>query len=149
MPTRHGWAMVVAAAAALVTGRVFGLMELFVVGVALVTAFALAVFVVVATIGPATPVVVHAVARKRAEHWLTDLKAWLMMKLLEDPYRDYDELLATFTDGFYGPAGSVIREYLDALEKACDAKGSYIAMSPGPSAFLSSSGPSIQKQGQA
>ncbi len=64
-----------------------------------------------------------------------DLKAWLMMKLLEDPYRDYDELLATFTDGFYGPAGSVIREYLDALEKACDAKGSYIAMSPGPSAF--------------
>ena len=46
MPTRHGWAMVVAAAAALVTGRVFGLMELFVVGVALVTAFALAVLVV-------------------------------------------------------------------------------------------------------
>ena len=41
-------------------------------------AVALAVFVVVATIGPAAPVVVHAVARERAEQWLTDLKAWLM-----------------------------------------------------------------------
>ena len=39
---------------------------------------ALAVFIVVATIGPATPVVLHAVARERAEPWLADLKAWLM-----------------------------------------------------------------------
>lgn len=66
---------------------------------------------------------------------LHDLKAWMMMKLLEDPYQDYEALLTTFTDGFYGPAGEVIREYLKEMEKACDARGSYIAMSPGPSAF--------------
>ena len=46
MPTRHGWAMVVAAAAAIAAGRLFGLMELFVVGVALVAVFVLAVFTV-------------------------------------------------------------------------------------------------------
>jgi uncharacterized protein (DUF58 family) len=46
MPTRHGWAMVVAAAASIVIGRLFGLLELFVVGVALFVAFGLAVLVV-------------------------------------------------------------------------------------------------------
>lgn len=46
MPTRHGWAMVVAAIATLVVGRLFGLIELFVVGVALFAAFGLAVLAV-------------------------------------------------------------------------------------------------------
>jgi hypothetical protein len=59
---------------------------------------------------------------------MRDLKVWMMMKLLEDPYRDYDELLRTFTDGFYGPGGAYIREYLDLLEVACEHKGSYVSM---------------------
>lgn len=42
MPTRHGWAMLIAAGATIVTGRVFGLMELFVVGVALAAALVFA-----------------------------------------------------------------------------------------------------------
>lgn len=46
MPTRHGWAMLVAAVASLVVGRLFGLLELFVVGVALFVTFAIAVLVV-------------------------------------------------------------------------------------------------------
>jgi uncharacterized protein (DUF58 family) len=46
MPTRHGWAMVVAAAASIVIGRLFGLLELFVVGVALFVTFGLALLVV-------------------------------------------------------------------------------------------------------
>lgn len=46
MPTRHGWAMVVAAAVSIIVGRVFGLMELFVIGVALLATFGIALLVV-------------------------------------------------------------------------------------------------------
>lgn len=47
---------------------------------------------------------------------LRDLKVWLMMKLLENPDADLAGLVRTFTDGFYGPAGPSIRDYLGALE---------------------------------
>ncbi|MGC9319996.1 MAG: DUF4838 domain-containing protein, partial [Armatimonadota bacterium] len=59
---------------------------------------------------------------------MRDLKVWMMMKLLEDPYADYDALLTTFTDGFYGAAGPVIREYLSALQAASEQRISYISM---------------------
>lgn len=49
---------------------------------------------------------------------LRDLKVWMMIKLLEDPSRDYAALLRQFTDGFYGPAGALIREYLARLQAA-------------------------------
>ena len=42
MPTRQGWALLAAAAASITTGRLFGLMELFVIGIALLTALAFA-----------------------------------------------------------------------------------------------------------
>jgi len=46
MPTRHGWGTLVVATASLVVGRVFGLIELFVIGVALLIALVVAVVVV-------------------------------------------------------------------------------------------------------
>jgi hypothetical protein len=49
---------------------------------------------------------------------MRDLKIWMMIKLLEDPYRNYEALLRDFTDGFYGKAGPMIREYLSVLEAA-------------------------------
>jgi hypothetical protein len=52
---------------------------------------------------------------------LRDFKVWVMMKSLEDPRADYQALVRTFTDGFYGPAGVHVREYLAALE--AEAKG--------------------------
>lgn len=60
MPTRHGWAMVVAAGASIAAGRLFGLMELFVVGVALATSFVLALAVVHR---PLPRMEVHRIAR--------------------------------------------------------------------------------------
>ncbi|MFQ6098051.1 MAG: DUF4838 domain-containing protein, partial [Armatimonadota bacterium] len=66
---------------------------------------------------------------------MRDLKVWMMMKLLEDPYRDYGALLRTFTDGFYGAAGPHIREYLHRLRAASAAKTSYISMGASPPAF--------------
>lgn len=52
---------------------------------------------------------------------LRDFKVWMMMKLLENPYADYEGLVRTFTEGFYGPAGRSVREYLAALETAARA----------------------------
>lgn len=46
MPTRQGWAMLAAAAASVATGRVFGLLELFVIGVAMAAALAIALLLV-------------------------------------------------------------------------------------------------------
>lgn len=46
MPTRQGWTILVAAVAALAVGRVFGILELFVIGAALAAAVALAVVTV-------------------------------------------------------------------------------------------------------
>jgi len=66
---------------------------------------------------------------------MRDLKVWMMMKLLEDPYRDYDELLTTFTDGFYGPAGESVRRYLAALEESSRKHPSYVGMGPSPSSL--------------
>ena len=51
-----------------------------------------------------------------------DYKVWMMMKLLENPYADSAALTKTFTDGFYGPAGKQVREYLAALQAECVAR---------------------------
>lgn len=53
---------------------------------------------------------------------MRDFKVWLMMKQLEDPSADYAKLVQTFTDGFYGPAGKYIRQYLTDLEKEAVAR---------------------------
>jgi hypothetical protein len=47
---------------------------------------------------------------------LRDLKLWVLSKLLEEPDRDHEELVREFTDGFYGPAGGIVRRYLELLE---------------------------------
>ena len=46
------------------------------------------------------------------------LKNWMSFKLMENPNLDEPKLLETFTDGFYGPAGAHVRQYLAALRDA-------------------------------
>jgi len=53
---------------------------------------------------------------------MLDFKYWMNAKAMEDPYRDYASLLRDFTDGYYGAAGAVIREYLAALQAAQEAR---------------------------
>ena len=48
---------------------------------------------------------------------MRDFKVWLMMKQLEGPFADYGKLVKIFTDGFYGPGGKYVRQYLTDLEK--------------------------------
>ncbi|MFA9478861.1 DUF4838 domain-containing protein [Phycisphaerales bacterium AB-hyl4] len=47
-----------------------------------------------------------------------DFKFWLMAKLMEDPSRDAQALMAVYTDGYYGPAGQYILEYRQSLHNA-------------------------------
>lgn len=66
---------------------------------------------------------------------LRDFKVWMMMKTLEDPYQDYDALVQTFTNGFYGLAGGHIREYLGALKRAADRRPAHISMGNDPQKY--------------
>ena len=45
------------------------------------------------------------------------MKTWMMYKLMENPFLDYDRLLADFTNGYYGPAGALVRDYLHLLRQ--------------------------------
>ena len=54
---------------------------------------------------------------------MRDFKVWLLCKLYEDPYRDYDALVKEFTDGFYGPAGVHVRRYIYALHNEAERVG--------------------------
>ncbi len=47
---------------------------------------------------------------------LRDFKIWMQSKLFEDPNLNYDALVREFTDGFYGPAGIFVRQYIYALQ---------------------------------
>lgn len=58
---------------------------------------------------------------------MRDLKVWVIMKLLEDPYQDYDVLIRTFTNGFYGAAGKYICEYLLELEKTSKVHNAFVS----------------------
>ena len=51
---------------------------------------------------------------------MRDFKVWMMAKQLESPHRDYPTLMQTFTDGFYGPGGRHIRQYLIELQNAME-----------------------------
>jgi hypothetical protein len=60
---------------------------------------------------------------------MRDLKIWMTSKLLENPYADASKLEETFLNGFYGPAGPLIRQYLAELAgeaKAGDTRTNYI-----------------------
>ncbi|MBO4884229.1 MAG: DUF4838 domain-containing protein [Clostridia bacterium] len=48
---------------------------------------------------------------------LNDMRAYIISKLLWDPYCDVKKHIEEFTDYYYGAAGSFIREYIDTL---CD-----------------------------
>lgn len=45
------------------------------------------------------------------------LKTWIQGKLAADPTQDFGGLLTAFTDGYYGPAGAKIRDYLELLQR--------------------------------
>jgi len=66
---------------------------------------------------------------------MRDFKVWMMCKLLEDPYQDYEALVDTFMNGCYGPAGTFVKQYLRALEAAALVKPAHLGMHGALSAY--------------
>ncbi|MBT7165346.1 MAG: DUF4838 domain-containing protein [Victivallales bacterium] len=64
-----------------------------------------------------------------------DYKVWLMAKLLENPYADTAALANDFCSGFYGPAGTLFRDYRALLRNSQSRKRAYIGMGPSISSF--------------
>lgn len=59
-------------------------------------------------------------------HEFSELKAWLISKLLWNPNADVEAIIEEFTDGFYGPAGKWIRKYIYALEREIKKTGEWL-----------------------
>jgi hypothetical protein len=51
-----------------------------------------------------------------AGHEFSELKSYLLARLLWNPEADKEAIIKEFTDGFYGPAGRWIRKYIYALQ---------------------------------
>lgn len=49
-------------------------------------------------------------------HEFSELKSYLLAKLLWNPDADASEIISKFTDGFYGAAGIWIRKYIDHMQ---------------------------------
>ncbi len=52
-----------------------------------------------------------------------ELKAYLLAKLLWNPYQDVEAIIDDFVNGFYGPAGKYIRKYIDLMHNTMEATG--------------------------
>jgi len=64
-----------------------------------------------------------------------EMKAWMLAKLYENPYLDTETLAKTFTDGYYGPAGKYINEYIHLVHKALDEKPDSLNFGGNPSGY--------------
>lgn len=53
----------------------------------------------------------------------SELRAYMLSKLMWDPYQDVDSLMTTFLNGYYGKAGPYINNYLKMLEGALLSSG--------------------------
>lgn len=53
----------------------------------------------------------------------TELRGYMISKLMWDPYQDADSLMTTFLNGYYGKAGKYINDYLKILEGALLSSG--------------------------
>ena len=66
---------------------------------------------------------------------LRDLKLWVQLKLLENPAQDEAALIRTFTDGYYGPAGTFVRRYVRELAQAAARHPGHVAYGAAPAAY--------------
>ena len=57
---------------------------------------------------------------------LQELRTWLLGKLLWNPDADLEQLMATFLEGYYGPAAPHLRQYIDLMHDAVERTGTYL-----------------------
>ncbi len=56
-------------------------------------------------------------------HETSELKSYLLARLLWNPAANADAIIDEFLDGYYGPAGPYLRRYIDALRRALERSG--------------------------
>lgn len=61
-----------------------------------------------------------------------ELRAYLISKLLWNPYANADSIMNDFLSGFYGAAGPFIRSYIDEMREALLNSGASISIFAGP-----------------
>ncbi|MDN5849781.1 MAG: DUF4838 domain-containing protein [Nitrococcus sp.] len=61
-----------------------------------------------------------------------ELRAWVLAKLLWDPYQDAEALIAEFIQGYYGPAAPYIQEYIHALHASAKRHHTNLAVKTPP-----------------
>ncbi len=57
-----------------------------------------------------------------------ELKAYVLAKLLWDPYQDIDPIIDDFVNGYYGAAGPAIREYIDLMHDSMQETGAKLSI---------------------
>ena len=68
---------------------------------------------------------------------MIELRCWLLGKLLWNPYQDTQQLIEMFANGYYGPAGPHVVDYLDVIHDAVETAGDYLDIcSPPTAGFL-------------
>ncbi len=65
---------------------------------------------------------------------MSELKAWVLAKLLWNPALDAEALVKEFLDGYYGPAGAKIGAWLEDLNRSAASTGEKIGCYTPPSA---------------
>lgn len=63
---------------------------------------------------------------------MAELRAWVMAKLYWNPALDGDQLIDEFLTGYYGPAGTHIKAYLDVFHDASEASAAPVSMTESP-----------------
>jgi len=58
---------------------------------------------------------------------MEELRAYLLSKLMWDPYVDAEEIIREFTDYYYGAAGVYVREYIETMCKKCEDENIHIS----------------------
>ncbi|MCD6346913.1 MAG: DUF4838 domain-containing protein [Bacteroidales bacterium] len=67
-------------------------------------------------------------------HEFSELKSYLIARLLWNPAVDVDSLILDFTDGYYGPAGYLVRDYLYSLQNDIVKTGEWLDIYGHPTA---------------
>lgn len=57
-----------------------------------------------------------------------ELKAYILSKLLWDPYQDLDAVMDDFLNGYYGAAGKHIRAYIDLMHDTMEETGATLSI---------------------
>jgi len=57
----------------------------------------------------------------------TELRTWVLSRLLWTPQQDYKQLIREFAEGYYGPAAPYILEYIDLMHRSLKKHGDRIS----------------------